>query len=152
MSDFDYDLFTIGAGSGGVRASRVSAGHGAKVAIAEEYRVGGTCVIRGCVPKKMLVYGAHFAEDLEDCQKFGWEIEGKTFNWQKLRDNVLADVDRLEGAYTDTLESHEVEIFKERATADGTARGYAGKRTQGDREAHPDCHGRTPTHARMPGR
>ena len=119
MSDYDYDLFTIGAGSGGVRASRVSAGHGAKVAIAEEYRVGGTCVIRGCVPKKMLVYGAHFAEDLEDCQKFGWEIEGKTFNWKKLRDNVLADVDRLEGAYTDTLESHEVEIFKERARLTG---------------------------------
>ena len=119
MSDYDYDLFTIGAGSGGVRASRVSAGHGAKVAIAEEHRVGGTCVIRGCVPKKMLVYGAHFAEDLEDCQKFGWEIEGKTFNWQKLRDNVLADVDRLEGAYTDTLESHDVEIFKERARLTG---------------------------------
>lgn len=119
MSEFDYDLFTIGAGSGGVRASRVSAAHGAKVAIAEEYRVGGTCVIRGCVPKKMLVYGAHFAEDLEDCQKFGWEIEGKTFNWQKLRDNVLADVDRLEGAYTDTLENHEVEVFKERARLTG---------------------------------
>ncbi len=75
MAEYDYDLFTIGAGSGGVRASRVSAAHGAKVAIAEEYRVGGTCVIRGCVPKKMLVYGAHFAEDLEDCQKFGWDIE-----------------------------------------------------------------------------
>ncbi|MGB3795576.1 MAG: glutathione-disulfide reductase [Alteraurantiacibacter sp.] len=119
MSDYDYDLFTIGAGSGGVRASRVSAGHGAKVAIAEEFRVGGTCVIRGCVPKKMLVYGAHFAEDLEDCQKFGWEVEGATFNWKKLRDNVLADVDRLEGAYTDTLESHEVEIFKERAQLTG---------------------------------
>ncbi|WP_338245338.1 glutathione-disulfide reductase [Aurantiacibacter hainanensis] len=119
MSEYDYDLFTIGAGSGGVRASRVSAGHGAKVAIAEEHRVGGTCVIRGCVPKKMLVYGAHFAEDLEDCQKFGWEIEGKTFNWHKLRDNVLADVTRLEGAYTDTLESHDVEIFKERARLTG---------------------------------
>jgi len=119
MSDYDYDLFTIGAGSGGVRASRVSAAHGAKVAIAEEFRVGGTCVIRGCVPKKMLVYGAHFAEDLEDCQKFGWEIEGKSFNWKKLRDNVLADVDRLEGAYTNTLESHEVEIIKERATLTG---------------------------------
>ncbi|WP_375289319.1 glutathione-disulfide reductase [Qipengyuania sp.] len=117
--DYDYDLFTIGAGSGGVRASRVAAAHGAKVAIAEEHRVGGTCVIRGCVPKKMLVYGAHFAEDLEDCQKFGWEIEGKSFDWKKLRDNVLADVDRLEGAYTDTLENHDVEIFKQRATITG---------------------------------
>ena len=72
--EFDYDLFTIGAGSGGVRASRVAAAHGARVAVAEEYRVGGTCVIRGCVPKKMLVYGAHFAEDLEDAKSFGWTI------------------------------------------------------------------------------
>ncbi len=116
---YDFDLFTIGAGSGGVRASRVSAAHGARVAIAEEYRVGGTCVIRGCVPKKMLVYGAHFAEDLEDCKRFGWEIEGKRFNWQTLRDNVLADVDRLEGAYTDTLENNKVTIFHERASITG---------------------------------
>lgn len=119
MADYDYDLFTIGAGSGGVRASRISAAHGAKVAIAEEYRVGGTCVIRGCVPKKMLVYGAHFAEDLEDCRKFGWEIEGKSFDWTKLRDNVQSDVDRLEGAYTDTLENHDVTIFEERAEITG---------------------------------
>ncbi|WP_421992091.1 glutathione-disulfide reductase [Qipengyuania sp.] len=118
-ASYDYDLFTIGAGSGGVRASRVSAAHGAKVAIAEEHRVGGTCVIRGCVPKKMLVYGAHFAEDLEDCKRFGWEVEGKSFNWHTLRDNVLADVDRLEGAYTDTLENHDVTVFKERAEITG---------------------------------
>ena len=120
MADsYDYDLFTIGAGSGGVRASRVAAAHGAKVAIAEEHRVGGTCVIRGCVPKKMLVYGAHFAEDLEDCQNFGWEIEGKSFDWIKLRDNVLKDVDRLEGAYRDTLGNHDVTIFDERAQITG---------------------------------
>ncbi|MCH2458902.1 MAG: FAD-dependent oxidoreductase, partial [Henriciella sp.] len=118
-NEYDYDLFTIGAGSGGVRASRVAAAHGAKVAIAEEHRVGGTCVIRGCVPKKMLVYGAHFAEDLEDCKRFGWEIEGKRFEWATLRDNVLADVDRLEGAYTDTLENHEVTSFKQRAQITG---------------------------------
>ena len=119
QAEYDYDLFTIGAGSGGVRASRVSAAHGAKVAIAEEYRVGGTCVIRGCVPKKMLVYGSHFAEDLEDCRKFGWSIENATFDWKALRDNVLADVDRLEGAYTDTLENHGVTIFRERARITG---------------------------------
>ncbi|WP_340586209.1 glutathione-disulfide reductase [Erythrobacter alti] len=119
MSDYDFDLFTIGAGSGGVRASRVSAAHGAKVAIAEEHRVGGTCVIRGCVPKKMLVYGAHFAEDLDDCARFGWEIGEKRFDWPTLRDNVLADVDRLNDAYTDTLESHGVEIFHERAEITG---------------------------------
>lgn len=118
-AEYDYDLFTIGAGSGGVRASRIAAAHGARVAVAEEHRVGGTCVIRGCVPKKMLVYGAHFAEDLVDAQKFGWKIEGKSFDWKVLRDNVLADVDRLEGAYTDTLENHDVTIFKERATITG---------------------------------
>jgi len=119
MPEFDYDLFTIGAGSGGVRASRVAAAHGARVAVAEEYRVGGTCVIRGCVPKKMLVYGAHFAEDLEDARQFGWHIEKATFDWISLRDTVLADVDRLNGIYTNTLESHKVEIFHERATLTG---------------------------------
>ena len=120
MADtYDYDLFTIGAGSGGVRASRVAAAHGAKVAVAEEYRVGGTCVIRGCVPKKMLVYGAHFAEDLEDAEHFGWTIEGKSFDWVKLRDAVLADVTRLEGLYTDTLENHGVEVYPERAEITG---------------------------------
>ncbi|KLI63070.1 glutathione-disulfide reductase [Aurantiacibacter marinus] len=120
MSDtYDFDLFTIGAGSGGVRASRVSAAHGAKVAIAEEHRVGGTCVIRGCVPKKMLVYGAHFAEDLEDCKRFGWEIGERSFDWKVLRDNVLDDVKRIEGAYTETLDNHDVTIFKERAELTG---------------------------------
>ena len=116
---YDYDLFTIGAGSGGVRASRIAAAHGAKVAIAEEYRVGGTCVIRGCVPKKMLVYGAQFAEDLEDCAAFGWTLGEKRFDWTVLRDNVLKDVDRLEGAYTETLTNHGVTIFAERAVLTG---------------------------------
>ncbi|TCM22361.1 NADPH-glutathione reductase [Novosphingobium sp. PhB165] len=119
MSEFDYDLFTIGAGSGGVRASRIAASHGARVAVAEEYRVGGTCVIRGCVPKKMLVYGAHFAEDLEDAKQFGWDIPEAKFDWVKLRDNVLGDVDRLNGLYTQTLENNKVEIFHERATITG---------------------------------
>ena len=115
----DYDLFVIGAGSGGVRAARVAAGHGARVAIAEEHRIGGTCVIRGCVPKKLLVFGAHFAEDLVDAAMFGWDIPQKTFNWPVLRDNVLAEVTRIEGAYTDTLTNHDVEIFKERAVLTG---------------------------------
>lgn len=119
MSEYDYDLFTIGAGSGGVRASRVAAAHGARVAVAEEHRVGGTCVIRGCVPKKMLVYGAHFAEDLEDAKHFGWDIPECRFDWITLRDNVLGDVDRLNGLYTQTLESHGVEILHERATLTG---------------------------------
>jgi glutathione reductase (NADPH) len=116
---YDYDLFVIGAGSGGVRAARVSAAHGARVAIAEEYRVGGTCVIRGCVPKKLLVYGAHFAEDLQDARRFGWEVPDCSFNWHTLRDNVLKEVTRLEGLYEETLGNNDVEIFHERATVAG---------------------------------
>ncbi|HEX7784145.1 MAG TPA: glutathione-disulfide reductase [Sphingobium sp.] len=119
MSDYDYDLFVIGAGSGGVRAARVSAAHGARVAVAEEYRVGGTCVIRGCVPKKLLVFGAHFAEDLKDARRFGWNVPDCDFEWTVLRDNVLADVDRIEGLYTQTLENNKVEVFHERATIAG---------------------------------
>jgi glutathione reductase (NADPH) len=115
----DFDLFVIGAGSGGVRASRVAAAYGARVAIAEEYKVGGTCVIRGCVPKKLLVYGAHFAEDLNDAAMFGWDVPKCHFDWPTLRDNVLAEVTRLEGAYTDTLTNHDVTIFHERATLTG---------------------------------
>lgn len=111
----DFDLFVIGAGSGGVRASRVAAAYGARVAVAEEHKVGGTCVIRGCVPKKLLVYGAHFAEDLDDAAMFGWNLPNKSFDWAVLRDNVLCEVSRLEGAYTETLTSHKVTIFHERA-------------------------------------
>lgn len=117
--DFDFDLFVIGAGSGGVRAARVAAQHGARVAVAEEYRVGGTCVIRGCVPKKMLVYGAHFAEDLHEAAQFGWDIEGAKFNWPRLRDTVQKDVTRLEGLYTQTLDNNRVTIFRERAIVTG---------------------------------
>jgi glutathione reductase (NADPH) len=116
---FDYDLFVIGAGSGGVRASRVAAAHGAKVAVAEEHRVGGTCVIRGCVPKKLLVYGAHFAEDLQDARRFGWDVGEPSFDWPTLRDNVLGEVDRLEGLYKQTLGNHQVEIIPQRATVAG---------------------------------
>jgi glutathione reductase (NADPH) len=115
----DFDLFVIGAGSGGVRAARVAAAYGARVAIAEEHKVGGTCVIRGCVPKKLLVYGAHFAEDLDDAAMFGWDVPKKRFNWPVLRDNVLNEVSRLEAAYTETLTSHNVTIFHERATLTG---------------------------------
>ena len=119
MAEFDYDLFVIGAGSGGVRASRIAAAHGAKVAVAEEYRVGGTCVIRGCVPKKLLIYGAHFAEDLADARRFGWDVPDCKFDWPTLRDNVLGEVDRLEGLYGQTLGSHKVEIIRERAVVTG---------------------------------
>ncbi|MFA5990394.1 MAG: glutathione-disulfide reductase [Sphingomonas sp.] len=119
---YDYDLFVIGAGSGGVRAARVSAAHGAKVAVAEEFRVGGTCVIRGCVPKKLLVYGAHFAEDLADARRFGWDVPDCHFDWPRLRDNALAEVDRLNNAYTDTLNNNGVDIILERAQVAGPNR------------------------------
>ena len=118
-TSYDYDLFVIGAGSGGVRASRVAAAHGARVAVAEEHRIGGTCVIRGCVPKKLLVYGSHFAEELQDAAHYGWTVQGMTFDWATLRDTVLRDVDRLNAAYTQTLESNKVERFLERATIVG---------------------------------
>jgi glutathione reductase (NADPH) len=115
MSKYDYDLFVIGAGSGGVRAARISSLHGARVAIAEEHQVGGTCVIRGCVPKKLLVYGAHFAEDLVDARRFGWDVGTPTFDWPTLRDNVLSEVARLNGIYTTNLENAGVTIFHDRA-------------------------------------
>ncbi len=120
MADkYDYDLFTIGAGSGGVRASRIAATHGAKVAIAEEYRFGGTCVIRGCVPKKMLVYASMFAEELGHAKHKGWTIGDASFDWTTLRDFVNGDVDRLEGLYDGTLGNAGVESFTERAVITG---------------------------------
>jgi glutathione reductase (NADPH) len=131
----DFDLFVIGAGSGGVRAARVSAAYGARVAIAEEHKVGGTCVIRGCVPKKLLVYGAHFAEDLDDAAMFGWDVPQKRFDWPTLRDNVLAEVGRLNQAYSDTLTNHEVTIFHERAeiTGPNSIRLASGKEVTADK-------------------
>jgi glutathione reductase (NADPH) len=115
----DYDLLVVGAGSGGVRAARVAAAHGARVAVIEEHRIGGTCVIRGCVPKKLLVYGSHFAEDLVDARRFGWTVENATFDWPTLRDNVLAEVSRLSGIYTETLTSHGVHTVSGRAVVTG---------------------------------
>jgi glutathione reductase (NADPH) len=115
MPRYDFDLLVIGAGSGGVRAARVAAAYGARVAIAEEHRIGGTCVIRGCVPKKLLVYGANFAEDLVDARRFGWQIERSRFDWPTLRDNVLAEVSRLSRLYTQTLTNHKVQILEGRA-------------------------------------
>ena len=116
---FDYDLFVIGGGSGGVRAARVSAAHGARVALAEDHRVGGTCVIRGCVPKKLLVYGAHFAEDLADARRFGWNVPKCDFDWAVLRDNVLDEVTRIEGVYQGILDNNNVETIKQRAVVNG---------------------------------
>jgi glutathione reductase (NADPH) len=111
----EVDLFVIGAGSGGVRAARIAAGYGAKVMIAEEYRVGGTCVIRGCVPKKLLVYASRFADEFEDAAGFGWTVPQPSFDWPTLIANKDREIARLEAAYTSNLERAKVEIVKSRA-------------------------------------
>lgn len=116
MSRFDYDLFVIGAGSGGVRAARLAAELGAKVGIAEEYRVGGTCVIRGCVPKKLLVYGSRYGAAFSDAAAFGWSYDKLRFDWPTLIANVHREVDRLNGVYTRTLEKAGVDLVLARAT------------------------------------
>ena len=115
MSNHDVDLFVIGAGSGGVRAARIASGYGARVMIAEEYRVGGTCVIRGCVPKKLLVYASRFSEEFEDSAGYGWTLPVATFHWPALIGNVHREVARLEAAYTTTLERYNVALVKSRA-------------------------------------
>src|SRR5579872_6832918 len=112
---YEYDLFVIGAGSGGVRASRIAAGYGARVGICEDYRVGGTCVIRGCVPKKLLVYGSKFAHDFEDAPSYGWSLGGSRHSWATLRDNVQQEVDRLNGVYIRLLEGADVKLHMGRA-------------------------------------
>jgi glutathione reductase (NADPH) len=111
MSGFDYDLFVIGGGSGGVRGARMAAGTGARVAIAEAYRYGGTCVIRGCVPKKLLSYAAHFHEDFEDAAGFGWSVPEARFDWAALIANKDKEIDRLEGIYEKLLATAGVKVF-----------------------------------------
>jgi glutathione reductase (NADPH) len=115
MADQDVDLFIIGGGSGGVRAARIAAGHGARVMLAEEYRLGGTCVIRGCVPKKLLVYASRFSLDFEEAAGFGWTVPTPTFDWPTLIANKDKEIARLEAAYTATLQKSGVAIAKSRA-------------------------------------
>jgi glutathione reductase (NADPH) len=115
---FDYDLLVIGAGSGGVRAARMSATYGAKVAIIEEFRVGGTCVIRGCVPKKLYVYASRFADQFDLAPSFGWQVDA-SFDWPTLVANKEKEITRLESAYTANLEKPGVEIIKDRAVVTG---------------------------------
>jgi glutathione reductase (NADPH) len=115
MADHDVDLFVIGAGSGGVRAARIASSYGARVMIAEEFRVGGTCVIRGCVPKKLLVYASRFADEFEDAAGYGWTVPEPTFHWPSLIANKDREITRLEAAYTSTLERFKVELVKSRA-------------------------------------
>jgi glutathione reductase (NADPH) len=116
MTKYDYDLFVIGAGSGGVRAARIAAQHGAKVAVAEDYRVGGTCVIRGCVPKKLFVYASHYAEAFEDAVGFGWTTEKVSFDWPTLVANKDKEIDRLNKAYIRNLEGAGAELIMARAS------------------------------------
>ena len=119
MSAFDADLFVIGAGSGGVRAARIAAGHGAKVMVAEEFRIGGTCVIRGCVPKKLMVYASRFADDFEDAEGYGWTVQPPVFDWRKLVDAKEREITRLSGLYRTNLAKAGVEIIEAGATVAG---------------------------------
>lgn len=116
MKEFDYDLFVIGAGSGGVRAARMSASLGARVAVAEDRYLGGTCVNVGCVPKKLFVYASHFAEDFENAKSFGWDIEKTAFDWKQLIQNKNTEIERLNGVYKNLLDNTGVEIMDGRAT------------------------------------
>ena len=110
MPKYDYDLITIGAGSGGVRGTRLAGGYGARTAIIEEERVGGTCVLRGCVPKKLLVYGAHYAEHLEDAVNYGWSVDGASHDWARMIDTKNVELDRLNGIYLRILRENNVEV------------------------------------------
>ena len=115
MAEFDYDLFVIGAGSGGVRAARIASSYGARVAIAEEFRIGGTCVIRGCVPKKLLVYASRFPDEFEDARGFGWSVPEPKFDWPALIAAKDKEISRLETSYKATLDRFNVSVFPERA-------------------------------------
>jgi len=114
MTDFDYDLFVIGAGSGGVRAARMASSYGARVGICESFKVGGTCVVRGCIPKKLFVYASHVAEDFESARGYGWSGDAPTFSWATLLANKDKEIDRLNGLYKQTLSNNNVDLFEKK--------------------------------------
>ncbi|MBL8530425.1 MAG: FAD-dependent oxidoreductase, partial [Hyphomonadaceae bacterium] len=116
---YDYDLFVIGAGSGGVRAARLAGAAGARVAVAEQVQIGGTCVLRGCVPKKLFVYASEYSQSFRDAKAYGWSVDWARFDWPTLRDNVQTEVNRLSGLYKQNLDRNKVESFEDRAVVTG---------------------------------
>ena len=138
MAQYDYDLFTIGAGSGGVRASRMSASFGAKVAVAEERYLGGTCVNVGCIPKKLLVYAAHYGDDFSDAAGFGWTVGEPRLDWAKLIANKNKEITRLNGVYRKILDDSGVEILEGHARNLGSAHRDA-RREEDHREIYSRC-------------
>src|SRR5438128_4262002 len=114
----EVDLFVIGGGSGGVRAARIASGHGAKVMLAEEWRMGGTCVIRGCIPKKLLVYASQFHENILDSAGYGWSFGKTSFDWPTLIANKDREIARLEGLYSANVQKAGVTIYQDRAVFD----------------------------------
>ncbi len=131
---FDLDLFVIGAGSGGVRAARIAGGYGARAMVAEEFRIGGTCVIRGCVPKKLMVYASRFADDFCDAAGFGWRVGETSFDWPSLVAAKEKEISRLSAIYRVNLEAAGVQVVEERAEIR--------ERASGQRQAHSHRHGR----------
>ncbi len=122
MADYDYDLFVIGAGSGGVRAARLAAVSGARVAVAEEHRVGGTCVIRGCIPKKFMVYASEFSQHFKTARGYGWTVGETSFDWQKFITAKDIEIARLSGIYVSNLENAGAELLHGRAVLEDASR------------------------------
>ncbi len=122
MAEYDVDLFVIGAGSGGVRAARIAASYGASVMLAEEFRVGGTCVIRGCVPKKLMVYASRYADEFVDAAGFGWHVPETSFDWTKLVNGKEKEITRLSGIYRSNLDKAGVTLIENRAVVEDAHR------------------------------
>ena len=143
MRKYDFDLITIGAGSGGVRASRLAGGYGARVAIVEKSRVGGTCAMRGCIPKKLLVYGAHYADEFEDARGFGWTVDGARLDWAALMEAKNRELDRLEGVYGGILRRNNVQLFEGKGfLEDAHTVEVVGRRVTAKRSSLPAAAGR----------
>jgi len=121
LVDYEFDLFVIGGGSGGVRASRLAANLGLKVGIAEEYRLGGTCVIRGCIPKKLMVFASDYANKFKESEGFGWQLTSPSFSWVRFSNSMRSEIDRLEDVYENILSSSGVKIFKQKARIHSTS-------------------------------